>query len=160
MKTRFETPGTRETKNLIKSVFDYAAEHFALPLKTEVSVSFLTESEIREVNRSSRNTDAVTDVLSFPYLEGIKGKAIKVSDYKTDVDPYTKCLMLGEINICLEKAKQQAEEYGHSVTRECAYLALHGLLHILGYDHIKDEDKKEMREREEKILSALAIERV
>ena len=159
MKIILETEYEAEIEKLIKNVFDYTAKKYEIPSKTEISLSFLTEEEIKEVNSSSRNVNEITDVLSFPYLENIKGKKIKLSDYKTDINPVTKCLMLGEINICLKRAKEQAEEYGHGVIRECAYLALHGLLHVLGYDHILEEDRQEMRKAEEEILTELGINR-
>lgn len=157
MKIIFETNCDAKVEKLIKKVFGFAAKKYEIPLKTEISLSFLTKEEIKEVNLSSRNINEITDVLSFPYLSDIKGKKIILSDYKTDINPETKCLMLGEINICLNRAKEQAEQYGHSITRECAYLSLHGLLHILGYDHMSDTDKQEMRKAEEEILNQLGI---
>jgi len=155
----FETECDSDIKNIITKTYDYAAKHFALPEKTEIVLSFLTEEEIRQVNKSSRKTDAVTDVLSFPYLEGIRGKKIVIKEHKTDINPITKCLMLGEINICEKRAKEQAIEYGHSYTRECAYLALHGFLHLLGFDHMIESDKDQMRKAEEEILTGLNIKR-
>lgn len=148
-----------EVLALIEKVFSNAAQKFRLPKRCEVLISFLSQEEIKEVNSSSRGIDEVTDVLSFPYLEGIKGKRIRIKDFPFDVDPETGNLMLGEINICLERAERQAEEYGHSFERECAFLALHGLLHLLGYDHTDEEGRGEMREKEEEILEELNITR-
>ena len=81
----------------------------------------------------------------------------RAEDYPFDVDFSTGQLMLGEIMLCYKRAQEQSLEYGHSIQRECCYLVLHGLLHLLGYDHIDERDKALMREKEEKILSALGV---
>lgn len=109
------------------------------------------EEEIKRLNLQTRNIDSVTDVLSYPSLDGIKGKALKKADFPTDIDDEGN-LFLGSIAICEKRAKEQAEEYGHSYMRELLYLAVHGLCHLLGYDHMTDTDKNEMREKEERIL--------
>ena len=115
---------------------------------------FVEAEEIRRLNREMRDTDKVTDVLSFPALDGIKGKELKKKDYPFEVDEEGN-LFMGSIAVCLERAKEQAEEYGHSFGRELYYLLVHGVLHCLGYDHMNDEDKAEMREKEELILTKL-----
>ena len=159
MRVICQTESSGDIPGLIEKVFSEAAEKFKLPKRCEVLLAFLSEEEIRQVNFSSRGIDEVTDVLSFPYLEGIKGKRISLKDFPFDKDPETGCLMLGEINICLERAKRQASDFGHSFERECAYLALHGLLHLLGYDHADEESMAEMRAAEEEILGKLNITR-
>ncbi|MDE6585548.1 MAG: rRNA maturation RNase YbeY [Clostridia bacterium] len=121
-------------------------------------IIFTDEEEIRRLNREMRQTDSVTDVLSFPSLDGIKGKKINKADFATDCDEDGN-VFLGSIAICTKRAKEQAEEYGHSYERELHYLATHGLFHLLGYDHMTDEDKSEMREREERVLSKLNLTR-
>ena len=121
-------------------------------------IIFTDEEEIKRLNRETRGTDAVTDVLSYPSLDGIKGKRLKKEDYSADLDEEGN-IFLGSIAICTARAKEQAEEYGHSYMRELHYLAVHGLWHLLGYDHMTEEDKPEMRTREEKILSKLGITR-
>lgn len=155
----FETESPAGADSLIREIFGAAAKMFGLPQKTEVLISFLTERQIKEVNNRSRGVNAVTDVLSFPYINALRGKNITLKDNKTDINPFTKRLMLGEINICAKRAENQAAEYGHSLSRETGYLALHGLLHILGFDHIEEKDKKIMRKTEEKILRSLNITR-
>ena len=100
--------------------------------------------------------DRVTDVLSYPSLEGIKGEVLKRENYLTQLDG--KYLFLGSIVLCEDKIKEQAEEYGHSVERERTYLIIHGLMHLFGYDHMTEEDKKEMRENEKAALLLLGIE--
>ncbi len=129
-------------------------------VKTDVTLSleilFVDGEEIRRLNREMRNIDKVTDVLSFPALDGIKGKAIKKKNHPFEVDE-DGSLLLGSIVICLERAKEQAEEYGHSYNRELHYLMVHGIMHCLGYDHMEEDEKAEMREKEEYILGKLGI---
>ena len=116
------------------------------------------EEEIRRLNRETRSMDKVTDVLSYPSLDGIKGKALRKDDYPYELDEENR-LFIGSVVVCLQRAKEQAAEYGHSLERELHYLLTHGVLHCLGYDHMTDEDKAEMREREEYILKKLGIVR-
>ncbi|MGN1062638.1 MAG: rRNA maturation RNase YbeY, partial [Candidatus Scatosoma sp.] len=127
-----------------------------VPLKVECV--FVGEEEIRALNREKRGTDKVTDVLSFPELDGIKGKKILKKDYPYDLDEEG-ALLLGSIAVCTKRAKEQAEEYNHSYRRELHYLIVHGILHCLGYDHTEENEKAEMREKEEKILGAMGITR-
>ena len=119
---------------------------------------FTDEEGIRSLNASTRGKDAVTDVLSFPNLENIFCKPIRKADFPFDTDEEGN-LFLGSVVICRQRAAQQAEEYGHSLEREVYYLAVHGLCHLLGYDHEEESDKALMREREERILSAINLGR-
>lgn len=114
--------------------------------------------EIKRLNREMRQVDAVTDVLSFPALDGIKGKKLQKKAFPADIDEEGN-LFLGSIAICTKRAKEQAEEYGHSFERELNYLLTHGLFHLLGYDHMTDEEKKEMRVREERVLAKINLTR-
>ena len=123
-----------------------------------VEVVFVDGEEIQRLNREMRNIDKVTDVLSFPALDGIKGKAILAKNHPYEMDE-DGILTLGSIVICCDRAKEQAEEYGHSYNRELHYLLVHGIMHCLGYDHMTDEDKQEMRKKEELILGKLGITR-
>ncbi|MBQ7923966.1 MAG: rRNA maturation RNase YbeY [Clostridia bacterium] len=127
---------------------------------TPVAIEYLSvsEEEIRALNRDTRNTDKVTDVLSFPTLDGIKGKPLCGRDFPYDIDEHGR-LLIGSIVICKQRAKEQAEEYGHSYERELHYLFVHGVMHCLGYDHMTDEEKTEMREQEELVLTKLGIVR-
>ncbi len=159
MNVQFETDCPQGIRILIDQIYKEAAKRFRLPQKTEVLVSFLSEREIQKVNFSSRGINRVTDVLSFPYINAARGRNITLKANRTDINPFTKRLMLGEVNICTRMARKQAEEYGHSFERECGYLALHGFLHIIGFDHEKEQDRKRMRAAEEKILEALKITR-
>lgn len=128
-------------------------------VKIYVDLSFVSEEEIRSLNKENRGIDSVTDVLSFPMLDGIRGKVIKKKDFPLDFDEDEKAIFLGSIAICTTRAKEQAEEYGHSVERELSYLTVHGLLHLFGYDHMTEEDKTQMREKEEQILSLVGAVR-
>ncbi len=123
----------------------------------DVEVSVVDEETIRELNARTRDTDRVTDVLSFPNLE-IRFPFCR-SDYAQDVNPDSGNLMLGDIVLCAERARQQAEEYGHSYRRECGYLVLHGLLHLFGYDHEDEQDRARMRAAEEAVLKAADLPR-
>ena len=119
---------------------------------------FTDEEGIRALNARERGKDAVTDVLSFPNLEGICKKPLMQADYPFDTDEEGR-VFLGSVVICRARAAEQAEEYGHSLRRELYYLTVHGLCHLLGYDHEREEDKKEMREQEEAVLSEIGAGR-
>ena len=127
---------------------------------TDTAVEYVTVDgeEIRELNARTRGIDKVTDVLSYPTLDGIKGKPLLKSSHAGDIDEEGR-LVIGSIVICKDRAKEQAEEYGHSYQRELHYLLIHGILHCLGYDHMDDTDKQEMREKEEYLLGKLGIKR-
>ncbi len=117
----------------------------------EVSVSFVTQEEIQALNRDYRNVDRVTDVLSFPQFDSI--------DDLLDMEEETGVAELGDVVICMDRAREQAEEFGHPLEREVIYLFVHSILHLLGYDHMEEEEKKEMRAREDEVMSELGIER-
>lgn len=117
-------------------------------------ILFVDEDEIRELNKNQRGIDAVTDVLSFPTLDGIREQEIKKDYFKYDVDEDGN-LFIGSIVICTKRAQEQADEYGHTYNRELLYLATHGLFHLLGYDHMTDDDKGQMREKEERVLTKI-----
>ena len=126
------------------------------PLTAEIVIC--GEEEIKELNARFRNIDKVTDVLSFPALDGILEKMIRAKDFPYDVDEEGR-LSIGSIVICKTVAQRQAEEYGHSFERELNFLAVHGLCHLLGYDHIEDSDRVKMRAKEEKVLKKMNLAR-
>lgn len=117
---------------------------------------FVSAERIKELNRETRGIDKVTDVLSYPSLDGIRGKVLKKKDYPTEVDG--KNLFIGSIVVCEDKVKEQAEEFGHSEEKERTYLIIHGLMHLFGYDHMEENDKKQMREKEKAALALLGTE--
>lgn len=119
---------------------------------------FVDEEEIRRLNRELRDTDKVTDVLSFPSLDDIKGEDLYAEDFPYEIDEEGN-LMIGSVAVCVKRAQEQAEEYGHSFERELHYLLVHGIMHCLGYDHMTDEERAEMREKEEWVLGKLGITR-
>ncbi len=126
-----------------------------VPLACELL--FTDEEGIRALNARTRGKDAVTDVLSYPSLD-LRGGAVRGEDYPYDRDEEGR-LFLGSIVICRKRAEEQAKEYGHSLRRELYYLAVHGLCHLLGFDHETEEERREMRAREELILNAMGIPR-
>ena len=123
------------------------AEHFGQD--AEVSVSFVSNAEIRRLNRIYRQKDRATDVLSFPLGQ----------DGHYDTNQETGCALLGDVVISLEMAVKQANMYGHSLEREIGFLTVHSMLHLLGYDHIEDDEAEVMEAREDAILRDLALER-
>ncbi len=133
-----------------KAVSDAFIKLKKIPRKVEIELFIVDSEEIRELNMQSRGIDKATDVLSFPTLELFE-EPFKVKDYKFDINPETGNLSLGTIIICEEVMKSQAEEYGTG-DREFSYLLTHGTLHLLGYDHMQEEEKKRMRAEEEKVL--------
>ena len=127
-------------------------------VRLAVEFVFVDEEEIRRLNLERRQIDKVTDVLCFPTLDGIKGGSLFKKQFPCDSDEAGN-LFIGSIVVCTKRAREQAEEYGHSYNRELHYLLVHGIMHCLGYDHMTDVDKAEMRGQEEKILRKLAITR-
>ncbi len=136
-----------------------AAEGVALPLAVHVLLT--DDAHIRTVNAQYRDTDRSTDVLSFPTVNYPAGKTARdcPKRLRAEYDPELGACMLGDILISLEHAHQQAAEYGHSVRRELCYLFAHGLFHLMGYDHMQPDERKEMRTMEEKALHMAGISR-
>lgn len=137
-------------EQIVRSVINKAAEVYGIETHTEVSVVLADDEYIHQLNRQYRGKDCPTDVLSFALNEGEEPEILDGPEE----------ILLGDIIISLETAARQAEEYGHSLERELAYLTVHGILHLLGYDHMTEDEKKEMRQEEEYILSFLGITRV
>lgn len=117
--------------------------------KCEVSLSFVDEEKIRQLNRDFRSIDRSTDVLSFPIEDFFNEDRENILE-----KPY---LMLGDVVICLDVARKQADDLGHSFEREVMYLTCHSILHLLGYDHIEDDDKKIMRAKEKEVMKNLGV---
>ena len=141
----FNTTSEQIDTSELDKVIKFACKHLNVenPL---LNIVIVDNEKIQEINRKYRNKDMVTDVISFAFEDN------------KDLE-YDNVRFLGEIYISYERCKTQAEEYGHSIKREFIYLAVHGLLHLLGYDHIKEEDKKIMRALEEEILNEYDITR-
>lgn len=140
----------KKIRNKIQSAFDTALEVEGIIEPAEISVTFVSDKRIKEINCEFRNIDKSTDVLSFPM--GEKGVY--------DKNPETDNLILGDVVISLEHAVSQAEEFGHSVDREIVYLAVHSIFHLLGYDHVNNEaEAKVMRAKEETVMKKIGLER-
>lgn len=127
--------------------------------KLSIELDFVSPEEIQTLNREYRGVDRVTDVLSFPYLDGVKDKVIRREDFGDDIDDETDSVLIGSVCINPERAKEQAEEYGHSLKREVCYLALHGFLHCFGFDHVEKADEEEMTALANEIMDSLDIKR-
>ena len=124
--------------------------------KLKAELVFMDEIEMQKLNAKTRGIDKVTDVLSYPTLEGIREEILNVKDYPYETEKGR--LMIGSIVMCNQKIKEQAEEFGHSEDREKTYLLIHGLMHLFGYDHVLEEDKKQMRDKEKQALKLLGVE--
>ena len=136
---------------LLESVACFSGEKMLGHSDFEVTVTLTDGETIRQINNEHRGIDSETDVLSFPLWDVRKGEA-------PFENPDTGCIMLGDIVISLPRLKEQAEEYGHSEKREAAYLLIHGMLHLLGYDHENGGlEQTIMREKEEAILDLLGL---
>lgn len=129
-----------ETIKLIEKAVEACLFEEKISSNVEVSLSFVNNREIKELNKKYRGKDYPTDVLSFPLNEEVQG-----------------LIILGDIIVSIEKVIQQAQEYNHPFEREITYLIIHGMFHLLGYDHLNKEDKKIMRDKEKKIVKELKL---
>ena len=147
-----EVDKNKEYEKVIERVLTKCFEEEKLQkTKLYITVTLTTKENIKKINKEYRNIDRATDVLSFPMFEKDElEEKIKNRDFE-HVD------VLGDLVISIEKVKEQAEEYGHSFERELSYMLVHGFYHLMGYDHIEEEDRKKMRPKEEKILNDLKI---
>ena len=134
---------------LIEKVISEALRYEGVNDNTEVSVTIVDNEETRKINNKFRNIDRATDVLSFPLID---------FDNESLPDDGSK-IYLGDIIISIERAKEQAKEYGHSIDREIGFLTAHSMLHLLGYDHMVPEEEKEMFAKQEEILNNLGLRR-
>ena len=158
MKIYFSNVGYQ--KFAIKHLLEGALIYLGQPSKQlEMSLSIVTPQEIQQLNKTYRGVDSVTDVLSFPTVDNTERKVLDVTGFAEDVNSDTGKLNIGDVIICRERAIEQAEEYGHSVKREMSFLALHGLLHLLGYDHIEPTDEEQMTDLQRKILAKYHVNR-
>ena len=151
-----EADGAEEYAALLRQVIPAALDAQGVDVPCEVYVLFTGDEGIHQINLEQRGVDAPTDVLSFPMFDLEPGEIPSVED----ADPGTGLVPLGDMVISLERARAQGEQFGHGTRREVAYLAVHSVLHLLGYDHMDEGPMKaQMREREEAILEALGIVR-
>ena len=148
-RTDFEI--TEEFEKLFNDVVKESLRYEEFDPECEVRLSIVSNDEIQEINKQFREIDAPTDVLSFPLLTFEEGEQADVNENNE--------IMLGDIIISIDKAKAQAEEYGHGLRRELAFLTAHSMLHLMGYDHMEEEEQKEMFKKQDDILNNLGITR-
>ena len=138
---------TPSLRALAKRAVTKALEYEGFTRLAEVSVTAVDEEEIKRLNAEWRDKDSVTDVLSFPALDD--------SDEIVAFDD--EAIVLGDIVLCMKRCREQAEEFGHSVEREVAYLTAHSTLHLLGYDHMEEDEEKEMVQKQGEIVALLGL---
>ena len=145
-------------KNIVKNVATKVIKLTKQSDNLEVAVEFVSKSKIRKLNRENRGIDKVTDVLSFPSTQIVAGELLNIKD------PFVDCLKtdeenvhFGDIALCFARCKKQAKEYGVTVESEIKKLIIHSMLHLMGYDHIKDEDFKVMNKKEQELDKKIEI---
>ncbi len=148
-------------EELVKRVINKAMDDTGFPYEAVIDVVITDNQGIWEVNKEYRGIDRPTDVLSFPMLEYEAAGKFDSIDENDDTlfDPETGEILLGDIMISGEKVQAQAEEYGHSMERELGFLVAHSMLHLFGYDHMTDEERVVMEDKQREILSELGITR-
>ena len=149
------------TRELMQTCSQAAQKAEGVTLPLSVFIRVVDDDEIRAINREQRGKDASTDVLSFPTVNYPKGKTAGACErlLREEFDPDVDACAIGDIVISMDHVRAQAAEYGHSERRECGYLLTHGLFHLMGYDHMTDEDKPVMRAMEEKALASIGLTR-
>jgi len=143
---------TQTHLDLVEQLLQHAAKEETIAADTEVAISFVDNQKIQEINRTYRGIDRPTDVISFA-LEDAHEEEIIIANAK-DMP-----LVLGDIIISIDRTVEQAETYRHSFERELGFLALHGFLHLLGYDHIEENDEEMMTKKQEDILNGFGLSR-
>ncbi len=147
-----ETEKVKESDiELVESLLQHAAKVENIEDGTEISITFVTNEAIHEINREYRHKDAPTDVISFALEEIGEGETPIIAEGMPRI--------LGDVIISIDRTKEQAEEYGHSFERELGFLAVHGFLHLLGYDHMVPEDEKVMFGKQDEILESYGLTR-
>jgi len=142
----------QELQQLVSTILSHAAQEEGLTGEIEVSLTFMSDDNIQEINATYRGIDKPTDVISFALEELVEGEVAVISEEGLPT-------VLGDILISVETAVRQAKEYDHELDREICFLALHGFLHLLGYDHETEEDEVKMFGRQKEILDSFGLER-
>lgn len=151
-----ELPHEEEVRKLITACAEQVLIQEDIDFDAFIDVTIVDGETIRQMNAEYRDKDAVTDVLSFPMYEFYNGEAQE----ELEADPEINCVMLGDMILNYDRACEQAVDFGHSAERECGFLTVHSVLHLLGYDHERDEaDRLLMRKKEEENLTALGLVR-
>ncbi|WP_418985370.1 rRNA maturation RNase YbeY [Agathobaculum sp.] len=151
-----EVENEDEVRTLVEKCARNVLSRENVDFPAEIDITVVDADTIREMNAEYRSKDSVTDVLSFPMYEFYNGEPRE----ELDEEPDTGCVMLGDMILCYTRACEQAKEFGHSAARECGYLTTHSMLHLLGYDHERnDEDTRLMRSKEEEYMNAIGLTR-
>jgi probable rRNA maturation factor len=148
-------------KTLINKVVQACLDYEDCPYESEVSILLTDDIEIREINNQFRGLDKPTDVLSFPAIEyELAGDFSDLEEYSGEnFNPESGELILGDIVISVDRAMMQAEEYGHSITREIAFLTAHSMFHLMGYDHMSEDERELLEDKQKEVLDRLEIYR-
>lgn len=147
-------------EEIADKVINAALDYENCPYEAEISLTLTDNAGIHRINREFREIDRPTDVLSFPFVEyDTPGEFDFLEEAEECFNPESGELMLGDIVISLDKVLEQAESYGHSVTREYAFLIVHSMLHLMGYDHMEEAEAKLMEEKQRAILDGIGIMR-
>ena len=149
-----EVPAVEEIRMVIRAAAEAVFSHFSLG-KTEVYVLLTDNAHIKEMNKETRGIDRATDVLSYPMLSFREEGKVEA----TPVDFEGEYLYLGDMVLSLEKAEEQAKEYGHSVRRETGFLTVHSMLHLLGFDNMEEMEGDRMRKKEKEMLGEMGLVR-
>ncbi|MEG0962507.1 MAG: rRNA maturation RNase YbeY [Lachnospiraceae bacterium] len=145
-------------ETVAKEVVEAAIEIEKFPYEAEVTILLVSTLEIQEINREHRKIDRPTDVLSFPMINyEIPGEFSSIDQDEDNFNPDTGEALLGDVILCIDKVKEQAERFGHSQKREFAFLILHSMLHLFGYDHMTEEEAIVMEEKQRNILNQIGI---
>ena len=145
----------RGVEEQLRHVIGAALDEERVDVPCEVNVLFTDDEGIHRINLEMRGVDRPTDVLSFPMFDLTPGE----HPSEEDADPATGLVPLGDMCISLERTRAQAEEFGHSLEREVLYLFVHSIYHLLGYDHMEEDEKREMRQKEEDVMARLGLTR-
>ncbi len=149
---------SKNYKKLANKILGTALKYTKIKFtKINVDISFVNEEDIKKLNKEHRKIDKVTDVLSFPMLQLKPFEVFDRKKYFQHINPKTKHVFLGDIVLCRPIIEKNAEEYGHSYERELFYMIVHGIMHLLGYDHEDEDNKRLMRAAEEAILNKYKI---
>ena len=141
-------------EKIAKEVVEAAIDYVSCPFDCEVNLLLVDNAAIHQINREQRNIDRPTDVLSFPMTEySSPADFTGMEDDPMLFDPENGEFLLGDIGVSMDKVKEQAESYGHSREREYAFLIAHSMLHLFGFDHMEEEERKDMEEKQEEILT-------
>lgn len=144
-----------------EKVIEYSFSKFNIPYEYSVTLITVSNDEIKEINREQRGIDKATDVLSFPAIDYYEEGVMPELEDKKEIyfDPENNSLYMGDIILSLDRVKEQAEEYGHSMYREFSFLLIHSCLHLMGYDHMEKDEEIRMFSLQKEILEELEISR-